>query len=62
MLDKEKLFQPTGQHGSTFMSPFFMTMWNHPRWSNSGSSSKDGTTQSRPSAFGLPFMDLLDGL
>jgi len=26
MLDKEKLFHPTGQHGSTFMSSFFMTM------------------------------------
>jgi len=26
MLDKRKLFQPTGQHDSTFMSSFFMTM------------------------------------
>lgn len=33
---------PTGQQGSTFMSSFFMAMWNHPRRSNSGSISKDG--------------------
>lgn len=39
MLNKEKLFQPTGQN---VMSSIFMTMWNHPRWSYSGSSSTDG--------------------
>jgi hypothetical protein len=40
-LDKEKLSQPTGQHGSFFMLSCFKTMLNHPRWSNSGLSSTD---------------------